>query len=340
MKRIAWVLVALVASAGLATAQPAPSSEKVDAKALMASGLKLLTAKDYLGALAVFKDAYARFPSARILLNIGTTLRLLDRNADAANAYQRFLDATDADRVKKPEVVRVLATLDATLGTLEITSDPADAEIQIGDDEWRPVFDVRRWRVPPGTVTVHGRHAGYDLGERSVTIAAGASAAVPMVLTATATPVTPTTTVVSTGSTGIHASARPLEPPPMKIGAFAAAHIDVLNKGGAAVVGALYDFTPRIEIQAAGLIGPSSGAFVGGRFAVLTGALKPLVSAGMPVVFSSGPRFSIRGAAGVEYAINRHLSIIAEVGVEHVFNPEANIKSTLFVPALGAAGRL
>ena len=36
MKRTAWVWVALVASAGIATAQPTPSSEKVDAKALMA----------------------------------------------------------------------------------------------------------------------------------------------------------------------------------------------------------------------------------------------------------------------------------------------------------------
>jgi len=340
MKRTAWVWVALVASAGIATAQPTPSSEKVDAKALMASGVKLLTAKDYLGALAVFKDAYARFPSAKILLNIGTTLRLLNRNADAANAYQRYLDSTDADTAKKPEVERVLATLDATVGMLEITADPADVEIQIGDDEWRPVFDVKRWRVIAGTVAVHGRRAGYEPGERSVTIAAGASAAVPMVLTASAKPIATATATIPSGSTELHGSDRPIEQPPMKFGAFAAAHVDVFNKGGAAVVGALYDFTPRIEVQAAGLIGPSSGAFVGGRFALLTGALKPLISACVPVVFSSGPRFSIRGAAGVEYAINRHLSIIAELGVEHVFNPEANIKSTLFVPALGAAGRL
>src|SRR5690606_10010054 len=104
------VLGALLFAAG-AAAQPAPapakpSEDKLDAKALMASGLRLFRAKDYLGALAVFKDAYARFPSARILLNIGTTLRLLERSADAANAYQRYLDAADADPAKKGEVAK------------------------------------------------------------------------------------------------------------------------------------------------------------------------------------------------------------------------------------------
>jgi hypothetical protein len=340
MKRIAWVCMALVASAGIAAAQPAQQNEKVDAKALMASGVKLLGAKDYLGALAVFKDAYQRFPSAKILLNIGTTLRLLNRNADAANAYQRYLDATDADTAKKPEVERVLAQLDATVGMLEITSEPTGIEVQVGDEEWRPVLDVKRWRVAPGNTTVRGRRVGYDPIEKPVSVAAGASAAVPLVLTTTPrTPVPVANNGAASGGNELHQTA-PVEAPPMKIGAFAAAHVDVIHKGGAGLVGALYDITPRIEVQAAALIGPSSGAYVGGRFAILTGALKPIVSAGMPVFFSSGPRFSIRGAGGVEYAINRHFSIIAEVGVEHVFNPEAGIKSTLFVPALGASGRL
>src|SRR6185295_5621169 len=101
----------------LAVGQPAakpaphdkPSGDKVDAKALMQSGVRLLEAKDFLGALAIFKSAYARVPSAKILLNIGTTLNLLNRKAEAANAYQRYLDASDADPQKKPEVATVIA---------------------------------------------------------------------------------------------------------------------------------------------------------------------------------------------------------------------------------------
>src|SRR5260221_289244 len=56
-------LIAVVAlcNASLAAAEPQQPAGKVDAKQLLQSGLKLFDAKDYLGALAVFKDAYARF---------------------------------------------------------------------------------------------------------------------------------------------------------------------------------------------------------------------------------------------------------------------------------------
>jgi len=74
----ALALVCIVTAA--ASAQPADN--KVDAQSLMQSGVKLLEAKDYLGALAVFKTAYERFPSTKILLNIGTTLKYLDRDGN------------------------------------------------------------------------------------------------------------------------------------------------------------------------------------------------------------------------------------------------------------------
>src|SRR3982751_3609876 len=95
--------------AGAAHAQP--STDRTDAKALVQSGVKLLDAKDYLGALAIFKDAYARFPSAKILLNIGTTYKLPGREPDAANAYQRYLDSKDTDPKRADEVHRALADL-------------------------------------------------------------------------------------------------------------------------------------------------------------------------------------------------------------------------------------
>jgi len=69
---------------------PSPAaSDKRAAKALMQSGLKLFAAKDFLGALARVPDRLRRFASAKILLNIGTTLSRLDRKAQAANVYQR-----------------------------------------------------------------------------------------------------------------------------------------------------------------------------------------------------------------------------------------------------------
>src|SRR5678815_5528685 len=107
-------------------ASESPATDKLDAKALMQSGLKLYAAKDFLGALAVFRTAYTRFASTKILLNIGTTLTKLDRKAEAANAYQRYLDAADSDRAKHGEVTKVLGELDAAVTLLEIDVAPSE----------------------------------------------------------------------------------------------------------------------------------------------------------------------------------------------------------------------
>jgi hypothetical protein len=38
--------------------------------------------------------------------------------------------------------------------------------------------------------------------------------------------------------------------------------------------------------------------------------------------------------------VRRHIAVVAELGVEYVFNPEADVKRTQFIPAIGATGRL
>ncbi|HSD86525.1 MAG TPA: hypothetical protein VLB44_03385, partial [Kofleriaceae bacterium] len=319
--------------------------DKVDAKALMSSGLKLFAAKDYLGALAVFKDAYQRFPSSKILLNIGTTLKALNRNAEAANVYQRYLDAPDIDAAKKADVAKVLAELDATLGVLDITVKPDDAEVQIGTDDWIAAKEAAHYRINPGSAVVHARRADHTPGEKSVDVAAGAHAAVALELAAvpvaTITPTTTTsvTTTTTETDTGISASTTP-ETPPGKLGFFAYEHVDIQFKGAATFVGASYEVLPKLGAELAGIIGPKPGAYLGARYAILPGMFRPIVAVGMPLFFSNGARVAVRGAGGLEVAVHRHVSLVAEVGVEHWFNPEANFASTTFIPALGAVARL
>src|SRR6266404_2785015 len=112
------------------------------------------------GALAVFNDAYKRFPSAKILLNIGTTEALLERKAEAANSYQKYLDSPDADPAKKADVATQLAELDKASGRLELAITPADAEVLL-DDNWVLASTVKVWRVVPGTYTIKVRKPGY-----------------------------------------------------------------------------------------------------------------------------------------------------------------------------------
>src|SRR5262249_7677027 len=77
----------------LATITQDPAIRVDDAKnrplaaALMTEGVRQLRAQAYEQALANFLEAYNKFPSPKILLNIASTLRDMGRFADAANSY-------------------------------------------------------------------------------------------------------------------------------------------------------------------------------------------------------------------------------------------------------------
>jgi hypothetical protein len=333
--------LAALAIAAPAAADPPPGGDKVDAQSLVLSGVKLIDAHDYLGALAVFKDAYARFPSAKILLNIGTAERLLGRNADAANAYQRYIDAADADPTKAASARAALADLDKLVGHLDITVSPTDAEIQIGDDEWLPAASWKQARVEAGPFTVRARKTGFETAAQSASVEAGQHAKVELALVAT--PAEAPTPAPPSAGTPLSVDAQPApppEPPPSRFAAFALAHFDFPHTGAAAFVGASVNATDLLAIQAAAIIGPTSGGFLGAKLAFLHGTLQPTVEGGFPVFVSDGLRFGVRGAAGLDIKLTRRVAIVVEVGVEHYLNTQMNIASTLFIPALGISGRL
>jgi len=335
---ISTALLALGLAAGTAAAQPA-AGDKGDAKSLMQSGLKLFSAKDYLGALAVFRTAYERFPSGKILLNIGTTLLKLDRKADAANAYQRYLDSPDADAAKQTEVTRVIGELDKELARLDIWVTPADGEVQINESEWTKVADVKRYRVGKGQTTVRARRKGFKQAEEVFKVGPGETRSVSLTLTEEPTV---TTGGDGDGSKPVDSGVRKRVQPAgrSRLGALVAAHVDPRNKGAAALIGLTGDVVSRLQVQATALVGPVSGGYLAATYGILPGKLRPLVVLGVPVFFSDGPRVAVRAAAGVEYAIDSHFSLFAEVGGEYMLNPEPMMSRALFIPALGVTGRL
>lgn len=344
MRVATWLVVAVMLATTAPAASEPPATDKLDAKALMQSGLKLYAAKDFLGALAVFRTAYTRFASTKILLNIGTTLTKLDRKAEAANAYQRYLDAADSDSTKRKEVMKVLGELDTAVTLLELSITPGEAELQINDEDWAPATSAVHHRVAPGPVTVRARHPAYKPDEQVVHASAGATLPIAIALVELPPPPPlpePAPTIIV--DQGVRATApEPIEPPRSRFGLFAVAHIDVSNSGGAGLFGVAVDLTRRLEVQAAALLGPRKGGYAGASFAIVTGKLRPVVSAGVPVFSAGGARYAVRGAGGVEIEVGRHLTLIAEIGVEHLVNPgpELAAQQLLVIPAIGAAGRL
>src|SRR5512141_1991813 len=85
------------------------------ARVLAQEGAQLFEKNDLPGALDKFKQAYDKFPSPKLFLNIGQALRGLGRNVEALAAFERFLaEAKDAG----PEFIELASTQVAELGAL------------------------------------------------------------------------------------------------------------------------------------------------------------------------------------------------------------------------------
>jgi hypothetical protein len=329
MRRCALALACLAA-----TAHAGPDPDKLDAKALLQSGLKLFEAKDYLGALAVFDSAYKRFPSAKLLLNIATTLARLERKADAANAYQHYLDSPDTDPAKQAAVQRTLDGLDRFVGTLEITVQPGDAELAI-DGGWMPAERAHKYRVD-GRANVRVRRAGYQDAMRSVMVAGGSRMALAIQLEPEAAP---SPSLGAPTDSGI-AATTPVPESPSRFGALVFAHVDVVHAGGAAVLGLTANVVGPLRAELAAIVGPKSGGYAGASLPLMSTRVRPVIAAGMPVFVSNGPRFAVLGAGGLEIELDRRLVLSVEVGVEHLFDPEMGFAKNVVLPMIGATGRL
>jgi hypothetical protein len=146
-KQVAAALQSITQDPAIAVDNPAT---RPLAQALMTEGVKQLRARAFDQALANFLEAYAKFPSPKILLNIASTLHDMGRLADSANTYQRYLTdpATGAERVA--EVKDLLIKLDEQLTILTVRVSPKGSEISIDGGPFIPVGSTLVTRVRSG----------------------------------------------------------------------------------------------------------------------------------------------------------------------------------------------
>jgi len=146
-KQLAAALQAITQDPAIAVDDPAT---RPLAQALMTEGVRQLQARAHDQALANFLEAYAKFPSPKILLSIASTLRDMGRLDDAANSYQRYLadPATSADRMA--EVRELLRKLDEQLTLLTVRVAPHGSDISIDGGPFIPVGSSLVTRVRSG----------------------------------------------------------------------------------------------------------------------------------------------------------------------------------------------
>ena len=127
------------------------------AQALMLEGIKQLRARAYDQALANFLEAYARFPSPRLLLSVAAVLRDMGRIADVANTYQRYLADPGNGGERVAEITELLSQLDEQLTTLDIQVMPRSSDISIDGGPFVEVASSLVTRVRAGLHVVRIR---------------------------------------------------------------------------------------------------------------------------------------------------------------------------------------
>lgn len=188
-RALVMMVVLTLAPAARVGAQPAPpeeqdSPEKLKARALLKEGVRQLNEGKPAQALTLFDEAYAIFPSAKILINVGRAHVVLGHPAEAADAYQRYLESPDAE-AQWIEVARdALVELDRSLGrvAIHVEGAAADVEISIDGGPW-VVPRVGVLRVKPGEHVIRARD-GERTVEQQVSVGAGAQETVELYLTA------------------------------------------------------------------------------------------------------------------------------------------------------------
>ncbi|MFT3768355.1 MAG: hypothetical protein QM820_23145 [Minicystis sp.] len=154
------LLAAALAALALTGAGAARADELAIAQALVDEGNRAAAAADYATALDRFRAAYARYRSANILLNIGTTLQRLGRGPEAAVVYEQYLRDPGANPARVPEIRRALADIDATIARVTIGTSDTGARVWVDGGELNGFAPGGMVRLAPGEHTIAaGREA-------------------------------------------------------------------------------------------------------------------------------------------------------------------------------------
>jgi hypothetical protein len=343
-------LLAALLGAVLLGAAPARADDAAqrEARALFGAGNQQLQDGDYVGALDLFRAAYARFPSVKILLNIGTTLRQLGRFAEAADAYEAYLRDPAADPAKKAELTKQLADLDGRVGRLRVTVEGGAAQVRVDGKVVGKPGEVVAVRLEPGPHVISADREGASPVSQNVTAVAGRQASVTLAVGAprpdappTAKPADPSPIAPPPPDRDAPA---PVPPPTLshrgQLGAVLRADIDGLRAGVVPALGLAYGIGDYVEINTTALVGQSKGVEPGATVLFLRGAWKPRLSVGVPIFFTDGVHPGVHGGAGVEWDPIRYFGVFAEVGVSAFPNAPAGVDKVVFVPSVGVEPRI
>jgi len=180
-RRFTIVMAMWMLLAGTSSAAP-DAALKHKAQELLTEGNALVLEGDFGAALVKFRTAHELYPSPKLLLNIGTSLRQMGRNAEAAATYEQYLAHPDADPARADELRGILVELDKLVGRLDIRVGETGVRVSLDGARLRDLQGHTVARVDPGRHTLVAEKEGRAPTVRHVAVAAGETASVVLVL--------------------------------------------------------------------------------------------------------------------------------------------------------------
>src|SRR5688572_11638288 len=114
MKRIGWMVVAMVMALALVDARPAAAEDKAKARQAYRRGAQHYDLGEYREALANFKEAYREYEEPTFLFNIAQCHRQLNEHEVAIRFYRTYLNRLPA-APNREEVRNTIAKLELTI---------------------------------------------------------------------------------------------------------------------------------------------------------------------------------------------------------------------------------
>jgi tetratricopeptide (TPR) repeat protein len=165
----------LLVSALVAASAAGATGDRARANELFRRGSVLFTKEDFAGALELLQRALRIYPSYKIEVSLGYTLERLDRPAEAARYYERFLAAPESKRETKlaAKIEAKVRRLRKTLATVSLSCRTRDALVAVDGQPVARTPLAHRLYFFPGSYRLTVSRAGQALFDESLTLRAG-----------------------------------------------------------------------------------------------------------------------------------------------------------------------
>lgn len=166
------VALALGAAAPATAYAQTPTAE---ARAAFQEGVQQYANRQFAEALESFRRAYRLRPHPSVLVNIANCYMNLDRPADAASTFERFLadPTTSPSPQQRAEIERALTEARSRMATITVIANPAGSQVYLDGDLVGASPLRQPIRTGPGPHVIEARERGGASVQRQVRVDGG-----------------------------------------------------------------------------------------------------------------------------------------------------------------------